>query len=108
MQVGEDDVVCEFKPWEEMEADIKTLCTTRVRIRGRRRPDIDVHGPRIKFFDQNCVNVIGIEEKNSKGDWVALDTAMENWKKRVPFQIKSTAAAYFEETEALSAEEVKN
>ena len=109
MSVGEEEVTCEFRSWDEMAADIKTLCTTRVRIRGKRRPDIDVHGPRIKFFDSNCIRVSGIEEKNVEdGVWVTLDCTKEGWQSKIPFQVKSTAAAYFEEGEALGTEEAKN
>ena len=110
MQAGEDEIICVFKPWDQMQDEIKQLCTSRVRIRGRRRPDIDVHGPRIKFFDRNCIRIKdgGILERDDEGNLVSLDCAKDGWQAKVPYQIKSTAAAYFEEGEALSTEESAN
>ena len=108
IEVEDNDIYFQFPSYTDprMHDGIKKLCSSRVpAIRaGRRTQRLDLHGPREKFFDDFCEDVEGVE----LGGEVLNAASDPEWKTKIPVQWKYTVASYFEEGEALTAEDVKN
>lgn len=103
--VGDEQVVFIFPPYDGMRMEIKELATSRIRGRGLKQR-MDIHGARERFVDKTLLDIENVNYRDEKGEAKPLNNKVKDWKTKIPFNWKSSAASFFEESEVLSEEEV--
>jgi len=105
---ADDSIVAIFPSYDNAEFGkaITTLLKGRFKQIGR-KVENRTHEARIKFFDETCMSVEGIEI--GQGDSTEpLTPEMDGWLGKIPANWKVSIAATFEEKETLSEDDRGN
>ena len=113
IEVDGGDVVAVFPPRSDTDMirgvrKLKIAAVGSGRSQNLQKLSRELDETRIAFFDRLCVAVENITYESNDGQEVALTPDTEGWKEMIPESWKIAIVRYFDEKEALSANELGN